>query len=372
MKNIFLISFLLLFAGGELAKIHINQYLAIYLHDFLVFFYLIFNLKALKEIIFNLKKINKFNEKIFLLLSINIIFAIAYSIWQNQFQFTSFLYLGRALAYFLFVLLLKKNYGQKGVVQIFLNASLLILGLGFGQYLFLPDLTNLYYLGFDDHFYRLTSTLLDPNFTALIFVFNWLYYAKKANLNKKNLWFSILFLLGLALTYSRAGYLALFLSGIYLWLKSQTAERRLIALSLTAFLILLPLLPKGSGGEGVNLQRTSSITARIISAQQYIKQNEGLAIIFGRGPYQPHYQLNREGLVSHARFSDNFLIFFYNSFGLVGTVLILILLTQEIKNKSKKKQYWQLSLLIALLTHSLFNNNLSQAFISLLFWGFYL
>ncbi len=119
-----------------------------------------------------------------------------------------------------------------------------------------------------------------------------------------------LFLLGLALTYSRAGYLALFLSGIYLWLKSQTAERRLIALSLTAFLILLPLLPKGSGGEGVNLQRTSSITARIISAQQYIKQNEGLAIIFGRGPYQPHYQLNREGLVSHARFSDNFLIFF--------------------------------------------------------------
>jgi hypothetical protein len=75
MKNIFLISFLLLFAGGELAKIYINQYLAIYLHDFLVFFYLIFNIKTLKKIILNLKKIDKFNKKIFLLLSINTLFS---------------------------------------------------------------------------------------------------------------------------------------------------------------------------------------------------------------------------------------------------------------------------------------------------------
>ena len=172
MKNIFLISFLLLFAGGELAKIYINQYLAIYLHDFLVFFYLIFNIKTLKKIILNLKKIDKFNKKIFLLLLINIIFAVAYSIGQNQFQFTSFLYLGRALAYFLFVLLLKKNYGQKRVVQVFLNASLLILGLGFGQYLFLPDLTNLYYLGFDDHFFFFFKTFLDQNFTYFVFVFD--------------------------------------------------------------------------------------------------------------------------------------------------------------------------------------------------------
>lgn len=372
MKNIFLISFLLLFAGGELGKIYISQYLAIYLHDFLVFFYLIFNLKSLKKIILNLKKIKKINKKIFLLLLINIIFAVTYSIWQNQFQFNSFLYLGRAIAYFLFVMLLKKNYGQKKVVQIFRKASLIMLGLGLCQYLFLPDLTMLYYLGFDDHFYRLTGSLLDPNFTALIFVFNWLYYVNQPKLNKKNICLSILFLLGLALTYSRAGYLALILSGIYLLLKSQMTKRRLIALSLIAFLSCLPFLPKGSGGEGVKLQRTSSITARLINARKYIQDNERLAIIFGHGPYQPHYQFNQEGLVSHARFSDNFLIFLYNSFGLVGTTLILILLSQEIKNKSRKKQYWQLSLLIALLTHSLFNNNLSQAFISLLFWGFYL
>jgi len=52
--------------------------------------------------------------------------------------------------------------------------------------------------------------------------------------------------------------------------------------------------------------------------------------------------------------------------------MILILLIGEVKKKAQRKQNWQLSLLIALLTHSLFNNNLSQAFITLIFWGFYL
>jgi hypothetical protein len=306
------------------------------------------------------------------LLIINIFLAIAYAIWQKQFQFNSFLYFGRAIAYFLFIILLKKNYGQKKVLRAFLDGSLIILCLGFFQYLLLPDLTSFYYLGFDDHFYRLSSTVLDPNFTALIFVFNWLYYANQAKLNKKNILLSTLFLIGLALTYSRAAYLSLFLSAGYLLLKSKKTHGQVIALSLAVFLISIPFLPKSSGGEGVKLQRTSSILARITSAQQYIQKNKGLAIIFGQGPYQPHYQINKEGLINHARFSDNFLIFLYNGFGIFGTALILIFLNQEIKRKLRKKQYWQLSLLIALLTHSLFNNNLSQASISLLFWSFYL
>jgi len=372
MKNILLISFLLLFAGGELGRIQLNQYLSIYLHDFLVIIYLVINLKELKIIIKKLKKIKKFNKKIFLLIFFNILLAISYSIWQKEFHFNSFLYSARAIAYFLFVLLLKKKFGYKKIAQLFSQASLLMLVLAFLQYFFLPDLTSLYYLGFDDHFFRLTGTLLDPNFTGLIFVFNWLYYLNQSKLDKKNIFLSFLFLIALALTYSRASYLALILAASYLFFKNKGIRRQLISITLIILILLIPLLPKKSGGEGVKLKRISSIEARIISAQQYLNRNQGLAIIFGQGPFNPHYQINEEGLISHARFTDNFLIFLYNSFGVFGSFLILILLIGEVKKKAQRKQNWQLSLLIALLTHSLFNNNLSQAFITLIFWGFYL
>jgi hypothetical protein len=372
MKNILLISFLLLFAGGELGRINPNQYLTIYLHDILVIAYLFFNLTQLKKIIKNIKKIKNFNKKIFLLLFLNIFLATIYALWQKEFAFTSLLYLARASAYFLFVLFLKKEFGQKKIIQVFLNASLIMLAIAFLQYLFLPDLTSLYHLGFDDHFYRLTGTLLDPNFTGLLFVFNWLYYAKQPKLNKKTVFLAIVFLIGIALTYSRAAYLSLILASCYLLLKSKKTHKLFILLTVTLFLTLIPFLPKKSGGEGVNLQRTSSIEARIVTAKQFINKNQGLTVIVGQGPFTPQYQTNKEGLISHARFADNFLIFLYNGFGLFGGILILILLAQESKKQISSDNHFKISLLIALLTHSLFNNNITQAFISLLFWGLYL
>jgi hypothetical protein len=372
MKNIFLISFLLIFAGGELGRIQLTDYLSLYLHDFLIIAYLLFNFKQLKIIIKKIKKINKFNKKIFLLLFVNIFIAILINIWQKDFQFNSLLYLSRAIAYFLFILLLKKEFTNKKIFKLFLQASLILLLLGFLQYFFLPDLTSLYHLGFDDHFYRLTGTNFDPNYTGLIFALNWLYYLSQKPLKRKNLLLSFLFLIAIALTYSRATYLALLLAGGYLAFHSKKFQRSTIILSLFLLIFFIPFLPKKSGGEGVKLERTSSINARVSSAQQYAMQNQGLAILFGQGPFHPYYQRNREGLVSHARFADNFIIFLYNSFGVFGTCLIMILLQKEIKKKTVKNQHWQLSLLIALLTHGLFNNNLSQAFVSLIFWGFYL
>jgi hypothetical protein len=372
MKNILLISFLLLFAGGELGRINPNQYLTIYLHDILIIAYLFLNLAQLKKIIKNFKKITNFNKKIFLLLFFNIFLATIYAIWQKAFILTSLLYLARTAVYFLFVFLLKKEFAQKKIIQIFLSASLIILGLGFCQYLFLPDLTSLYHLGFDDHFYRLTSTLLDPNFAGLLFVFNWLYYASQTKQNKKTIFLAIFFLIGIALTYSRASYLSLTLASGYLLLKNKKIKKLFIFLAITFFLFSIPFLPKKSGGEGVNLQRTSSIQARIISAEKFINKNQGLTVFIGKGPFAPQYQTNKDGLISHARFADNFLIFLYNSLGLFGGVLILILLIQESKKQIRRNNHFKISLLIALLTHSLFNNNITQAFISLLFWGLYL
>ena len=372
MKNIFLISFLLLFAGGELGRINPSPYITIYLHDFLVIVYLFLNINHFKIIIKKFKKNKKFNKKIYFLLFTNIFLAIIYAIWQKSFEINSFFYIARAIAYLLFIVLLKLNFGKNKITQIFLGASFLILILGFIQYIFLPDLTSLYYLGFDDHFYRLTSTLFDPNFTGLLLVFNTLYYLHQTALKKKNIFLILLFLLALALTYSRASYLSFILAGLFLFIKSQKNQKLLIGLSMFFLLLTIPFLPRKSGGEGVKLERTSSIKARVNSAQQYLNSNQNLSIIFGQGPFQPQYQNNKDGLISHARFADNFLIFLYNSFGIFGALLIIILITQEVGQRWKKRHYWQISLLIAFFTHSLFNNNLSQAFISLIFWGFYL
>lgn len=372
MKNIFLISLLLFVTGGELGKIHLTEEIAIYLHDFLLIAYLLFNFNKLKRIIKKLKKINKINKKILFLLILNVFLAIIYAIYQNRFQFTSFLYMARALAYFLFILLLKTNFNEKKILNVFLSASFLILILGLLQYFLLPDLTSLYHLGYDDHFYRLASTLLDPNFTGLILVFNCLYYFKRKNLDKKNIFLALLFLVGLALTYSRASYLSLLLASIYLISNSQKITKLFIALCLLLFIILIPFLPQKSGGEGVNLTRVSSISARMTSAKQYLSSNRGPTIFFGQGPFSPQYQINQEGNISHARFADNFLIFLYNGFGIFGTSLILLLLIREFKQQWGRKQHWQISLVIALLVHSLFNNNMTQAITSLTFWAFYL
>lgn len=372
MRNIFLISLLLFVAGGELGKIHLTAEIAVYLHDFLLIAYLLFNFNNLKKIIKKLKKINKINKKILLLLVLNVFLAISYAIYQNQLQLTSFLYMARALAYFLFILLLKKNFNKQKILNVFLSASFLILILGLLQYFLLPDLTSLYHLGYDDHFYRLASTLLDPNFTGLILVFNCLYYFNQKNLDKKDIFLALLFLLGLALTYSRASYLSLLLASTYLIISSQKISKLFITLCLVLFIILIPFLPKKSGGEGVNLARLSSISARVTSAQQYLSSNQGPTIFFGQGPFSPQYQINQEGNISHARFADNFLIFLYNGFGIFGTSLILLLLIKEFKQRWGSKQHWQISLLIALLVHSLFNNNTTQAITGLTFWAFYL
>ncbi|PIT89112.1 MAG: hypothetical protein COU27_02030, partial [Candidatus Levybacteria bacterium CG10_big_fil_rev_8_21_14_0_10_36_7] len=42
--------------------------------------------------------------------------------------------------------------------------------IGAFQYLYYPSLRNLFYLGWDDHLYRLFSVFLDPNFTGALFV----------------------------------------------------------------------------------------------------------------------------------------------------------------------------------------------------------
>src|SRR3989304_8999963 len=73
----------------------------------------------------------------------------------------SSLYLLRFLAY---SLLLNIKIDRKYLL--FFSSAIAVFGLA--QYILIPDTRFLAVLNWDDHYYRLLSTLLDPNFTGII------------------------------------------------------------------------------------------------------------------------------------------------------------------------------------------------------------
>ncbi|MFZ2202248.1 MAG: hypothetical protein WAV56_02515, partial [Microgenomates group bacterium] len=58
--------------------------------------------------------------------------------------------------------------GVKKYTRYLVLAAAILLIIGSLQYFLLPDVRFLAYLGFDDHYYRLIGSFLDPNFTGLV------------------------------------------------------------------------------------------------------------------------------------------------------------------------------------------------------------
>ncbi len=187
----------------------------------------------------------------------------------------SFLYLGRFLIYssllsvFVFFPL---KFSSKYLFLLSLSGFVFVV-LGLLQYLYYPDLRNLYYLGWDEHLYRLFSTVLDPNFAGSILVLDLLLllglYQSK---NNRAEWFKKLYLAGIFvallsifLTYSRSTFVMLLSSGIiYLFI---TRQKNKIIILLLIIITGIIILPKSFKSEGVDLLRTASITSR---TQSYV------------------------------------------------------------------------------------------------------
>ncbi len=365
----YLIALIFLLSLGQLQRIQISNNLAFYLHDLLIIGFVCKEFWSknflLKKIIEKVKKIIKKPKKIILLFLFNILLAWSIACLENNFDFRAILYLARLIIYLLFVLLLQNKLQNKSWLWRLISFNILVLG--FLQYFFLPDLRFLIYEGYDDHFYRLTSTILDPAFTGLIFVFNLNYYLWQ---KKKNYLLIILFMLGLCLTYSRASYLAFLLSNLLMFFFTQKNSKKIILIFSILFCFILPFLPKKSGGDGVNLLRTISIEKRISNDQEILKNMTGKQWLFGQGLFMPaKNRAVNENIPSHSHFADNFLVWSLSNLGLVGSLLFACLLINFIL---KQQSPWQKILTLSLLSHAMFNNNFTQSFVVLLFLGFYL
>lgn len=137
------------------------------------------------------------------------------------------------------------------------------------QYIFYPNLRNLAYAGWDEHYYRIFGTYLEPVvFASIAGLFCWYYISQR--LSYTTIAAFLIGTVGILLSFSRAVYVGMGIAGIVFF--RSFLNKKLVIGGLLVLAILFILLPKPEG-EGGNLFRTSTILSR----NQDMK--EGLSIL---------------------------------------------------------------------------------------------
>ncbi len=289
--------------------------------------------------------------------------------------FTSVTYLIRWLTYaFLFFVVsdFDKNFKTK-ILKILIVLGSLVVGLGYLQYLLYPNLRNLFYLGWDEHMFRMFSTFLDPNFAGAFFVLFFLFLISLA-FKKKNIFIGLLTALTLGsifLTFSRSALIMLFLSSSLLFVLMN--RKIWIAILLGIMLSVLVVSSRYFNIENINLFRIVSSEARLETAKNailIIKKNP----IFGVGFNAYRYAQFRYGFrsqntktVSHADAgTDNSFLFAIATTGFVGFGFFIFLWFRIFK--SAKNNSLIISSLAGVFISSLFINSLFYPSIMMWIW----
>lgn len=291
----------------------------------------------------------------------------------------SSLYLIRWMIYSLLVIAVSYSKFKSSLWLIGLYLTGVAIGLvGLFQFFLYPDLRNLWYLGWDPHYYRLFSTLFDPNFAGIILVLTLFLGFYLAKLNNWWFWLSQSgLLLAIYLTYSRASFLALIIGLITYFISNKMSKLtwQIYIIGIVFFIMVLPK-PTGEGGQ---LFRTASAIARVGNYQR------GLELftkspIFGWGfntlrfVSQNQGWTKTDGVPSHAAAGlDNSFLFVSVTTGVVGLASYLWLFIELlklglIKNIDQKYKSLYLSSLSAITMHSFFNNTLFYPMVMIWLW----
>lgn len=255
------------------------------------------------------------------------------------------MYLLRWVLYSLFFASIIQLIKSKQIVYILYSISIITAILSLAQYVIFPDIRSLAVAEWDPHYFRVVGTFLDPGFTGLILVFTLIFFTLRRN---KFLW--VLAYIPFALTYSRSSYAAFLASMAYIAWKIKGWKFFLGILIL--FTVTIAILPRAPDGEGVKLERTNSIQARIDSwttAWKIFTQHPILGIGFNTYRYAQGASLK-----SHAGAgSDSSLLFVAATTGLVGLIVYLWYLS-----RLRTINYELQATLVAVLVHSIFLNSL--------------
>ncbi len=269
-----------------------------------------------------------------------------------------------------------------------LLAGILIGIFGIIQFFLYPTLQNLYYLGWDRHWYRLFATFFDPNFAGVVLLFPFffsLFLVYESFVEKKyvNTFLyslaTVFFILSVYLTFSRTALLALFAGLIVFFFFKKTSRKITLGIFglLTLGITIISFNYKAT--EGTKLYRVASSEARIDS------MNEAIAIftkspILGIGFNAYRYAQKEYGYATGSNWetshsgagTDNSLLFVLATTGIIGSISFLYLFFRIGKNvflSSLPVATPIMSSIIALAVGSLFINAFFYPAVMFLFWS---
>jgi O-antigen ligase len=177
------------------------------------------------------------------------------------------------LRYLLYVTLLFapiEKSSKEGLKKSLYISGFVILLMGYWQFFFYYDLYKLFYLGWDNHLYRMFSTFLDPNYAGVFFVLYFFLLFEKIKSNTfvniyKDIIISFLCLIAVYLTFSRTALFALVAGAICY----AIFYRKLKALVLVLFIMsIFLLIISDTHVEGLNPFRTASTNSRVNSIKE--------------------------------------------------------------------------------------------------------
>ncbi len=303
--------------------------------------------------------------------------------WLPQFALLpSILYLLRWVVYMLFFYYIYSlSIRDTKITRIFMVLSGgVITFLGFLQYFYYPDLKNLYYLGWDDHLYRLFSTFLDPNFAGAFFVLFSFYLLLFIKLNERKFSFLniltfflyIMSIVAIYLTYSRTAFVMLFV-GTLIFL---SLHRQFKVLFFSIFVLVALFFIFAGELEGLNPLRIASVNARIessLNAFSIFLYHPVVGVGFNAYRFaQIHFGFRggESAFMSHADAStDNSYLFILATTGIAGLACFIFLwrrIVSLFKNTGIKERSVVYASLGAFFVGSLFTNLLFYS--PLLLW----
>lgn len=271
---------------------------------------------------------------------------------------------------------------QRLVPSSFWEYGLYLLGfglaaLGIVQFVLYPSLRNLEYLGWDPHYYRVFTTLLDPNFAGIVFVLALILGVFLWKKHRSDMILGSLFVIlaALVLTFSRSSMLALASVVAVYGLRSR--HKRKVFLLLIAGIIAFVFVPK-PGGDTLRVFRSDSTISRIEN-WQYGLELFYESPVFGHG-FNTLRLLDtsiqsENGYFSHgASGIDNGFIMILATTGIVGMMAFLHIIYRVYRMafSSQKVRYERDVLVysaIAVGVHSLFLPSFLYPWVMLWMWA---
>lgn len=255
---------------------------------------------------------------------------------------------------------LPKNTKKLAVKWLIVDV-LLVAMVGLLQFIFLPDVSFLAAFEWDNHYYRLVSTFLDPGFTGAILVLGTIMGIGGIR-GIRGIGIAGVLYLAMALTYSRASYLMYLVSFAAIgWYRKSI---RIFVIAAVVLAVTLPLLPK-TFGEGTKLNRENSIIARLNNWKQTVAVWTRYPVL-GSG-FDAYRYTSGSTLESHAGAgADSSILLILATTGIVGLaayIWLLFIMWQE-----GRKSLVFAAAFLGILVHSWFNNTLFYPWVMEWLW----